>query len=620
MSKHNEYDVVIVGAGISGAIVANQLAEKGHNVLILEAGEKKDFSFESYRNYVHHFYNSTIKIPNSPYPQNANAPQPLVTDVENIEDGIQQFNENGYFKQYGPAPFQSTYTRAKGGTTLHWLGTCLRMLPSDFKEYDLFGTGKNWPINYYDLMPYYRMAEREIGVSADVEEQRYLGLTFKEDYVYPMTKIPQSYLDKKLTEWTKGAVFNYEGQNFNYNIVSTPQGRNSNPNPKYDNGKGYQPVGAVGNPDLGQRCEGNSACVPICPVQAKYNALKTLQKAVNKGVVIKAQCVASKILYDKETGDISGITYKEYENSETLKSSSSCAYTEKTITAKRYVLAAHAVENAKLMLASDFNNKNIGQNLMDHPVLLTWGLAPENIGSFRGPGSTSGIPSLRDGSFRKNRSAFRVEIGNWGWNWPTGSPATELTEGLSNQLFGKKLRNKLLDKVQKEFRFGFLIEQQAIANNCVTIDERYKDALGNYRPIINYNITDHEKEGMLAAKAFSKQFFKTINGEDKTIYNSNSGGFIAYKGEELWWQGAGHLAGTHIMGTNKENSVVDKYQRCHEHKNLFLVGCGNMPSMGTSNPTLTMAALSFWAAENIDNDLNQSKSSQSEPLKHLTEK
>ena len=67
-------------------------------------------------------------------------------------------------------------------------------------------------------------------------------------------------------------------------VVQTPQGRNGMPNPNYVNNHtgetGFLPVGAVGAPELGQRCEGNSNCVPICPVQAKYNALKSLQDAL----------------------------------------------------------------------------------------------------------------------------------------------------------------------------------------------------------------------------------------------------------------------------------------------------------------------------------------------------
>lgn len=66
MNNKKEYDVVIVGAGISGAIVANQLAEKEHSDLIVEAGLKKDFSFHAYREYLEIHYKNSIKIPNSP--------------------------------------------------------------------------------------------------------------------------------------------------------------------------------------------------------------------------------------------------------------------------------------------------------------------------------------------------------------------------------------------------------------------------------------------------------------------------------------------------------------------------------------------------------------------------
>jgi len=606
MTEENNYDVVIVGAGVTGAIAAYNLSLQGLNVLILEAGAKKSFEFKDYQNYLDNFYKATIRTPNAPFPATAGAPQPLITDQLGIKDGIPQFADGSYFHQLGPSTYQSTYTRQLGGTTLHWLGTCLRMLPSDFTENTLYNVGKDWPISYYDLMPYYRAAELEIGVSADVSEQAFLGIEFEDGYVFPMKKIPQSYSDLKLTEWTKDAKFYYDETSYDYAVVSSPQGRNSTPNPDYDGGKGYEAVGAVGNPDLGQRCEGNSTCVPICPVQAKYNALKTLKKAVDNGTEIRSQCVASQILFDDETGEVTGIMYKEYKTSE----SGEVSYVENTVSAKRYLLTAHAIENAKLMLASGCQNKNIGQNVMDHPVGISWGVAPEPIGAYRGPGSTSGIPQLRDGPFRKNRSAFRVEIGNWGWNWPEGTPDSHVQDAVNDNLFGAELRYSLLKREQSLMRFGFLIEQQALSNNCMTIDDRYRDELGNYRPVITYTLTDHEKRGLKAAREFARQMFETAGFEDKTDYTSkrNVPGYLVYEGEELWWQGAGHYAGTHIMGTSSENSVVDSDQRSHEHKNLFLTGCGNMPTMGTSNPTLTAAALAVWAAENIYNDIKNPKS------------
>ncbi|MBO9635375.1 MAG: GMC family oxidoreductase, partial [Chitinophagaceae bacterium] len=49
----------------------------------------------------------------------------------------------------------------------------------------------------------------------------------------------------------------------------------------------------------------------------------------------------------------------------------------------------------------------------------------------------------------------------------------------------------------------------------------------------------------------------------------------------------------------KKDSVVNKDCRTWDHENLYLAGCGNMPTLGTSNPTLTTTALTFKAAEAI---------------------
>ncbi|NOX93164.1 MAG: GMC family oxidoreductase [Gammaproteobacteria bacterium] len=616
MSTCEQFDVVIVGAGISGAIMAQQLGAKGKKVLILEAGtgtEDRFWNSESehegekvkhpgYESYMDTFFTALAKIPNAPFPNNPNAPQPLVTDLAPIRDN--QPLTDGYFVQKGPLPFSSTYTRSEGGTTLHWLGTCLRMLPEDFDINTRFGQGLDWPIDYDELQKWYEMAEKNIGVSANADEQNYhqinnssVHIPFENQYNYPMEKIPQSYLDHHMEEGLRGMTVSFDDQDYPVDVVSTPQARNGMPRGD------YRPVGAVGNPDVGQRCAGNSNCVPICPIQAKYNALKTLEQARKTGnVEIRNQCVVYDIEVDPATNNISRLLYKQYQHS------GSPDHVCKTVTGKIVVLAAHAVENAKLLLASGIANSSdqVGRNLMDHPTMLTWGLMPDKIGAFRGPGSTSGIPSLRGGAFRKNRAAFRIEIGNWGWSWPEGAPINTVPDLIDQKnMFGKQLKDTIQSIYPRMFRFGFLVEQLPDSNNRVTIDPDYRDQLGNYRPVINYNVTDYTRAGMAAAKQVSDQIFQRLGVEGYTEYHPSDPGYLTYQGKGYTYNGAGHLVGTHIMGSDSKTSVVNKEQRSWDHPNLYLVGCGNMPTISTSNPTLTMAALTYWAADNVLKALDQ---------------
>jgi choline dehydrogenase-like flavoprotein len=70
-------------------------------------------------------------------------------------------------------------------------------------------------------------------------------------------------------------------------------------------------------------------------------------------------------------------------------------------------------------------------------------------------------------------------------------------------------------------------------------------------------------------------------------------------GQQYLLQGAGHVMGTYRMGSDPDTSVVDATLRSHDHQNLYLLGSGVFPSVGTANPTLTIAALTLMAAEAI---------------------
>ena len=71
--------------------------------------------------------------------------------------------------------------------------------------------------------------------------------------------------------------------------------------------------------------------------------------------------------------------------------------------------------------------------------------------------------------------------------------------------------------------------------------------------------------------------------------------------------GAGHVMGTCRMGDDPAKSVVDKNLRSHDHSNLFVVGASVFPTVGSANPTLTVAALSLRLAAFINGELKQTK-------------
>ena len=67
----------------------------------------------------------------------------------------------------------------------------------------------------------------------------------------------------------------------------------------------------------------------------------------------------------------------------------------------------------------------------------------------------------------------------------------------------------------------------------------------------------------------------------------------------LTYGGAGHVMGTYRMGNDPKTSVVDSFQRSHDHANLYLVGSGTFPTVGTANPTITLSALALRTADSI---------------------
>lgn len=604
------YDVVLIGGGISGAIIAYQLGCAGKRVLLVEAGTGDDITLTGYARYVQTFYAATSKDNQSPYPVNPDVPMPRSTDARKIRPG--QPNTDSYLVQNGPYATDSTYTRFLGGTTLHWEAKTPRLLPEDFKMRSTFGVGEDWPLSYDDLEPHYREAEKEIGVSGEVKDQAEIGLPFPKDYVFPMHGLPLSYLDQMVAKGVDGTSVELGGHSTTLKVRAFPQGRNGVPNKAYkdEQGRPFSPVGAVSTHQVeeGGRCQGNNNCVPICPIQAKYHAFKTLAKAVQTGSVdLLAQTVASGVVVDAG-GRVGEISVKHYRDPASPK------FEVGAVRGKVFVLGANAIENARLLLASELGGGHgsvanssglVGRNLMDHAYLLTWALMPVVCGTMRGTNCTGGIVDLRRGPFRRLQAAFAVDIHNDGWGWAVGSPYSDLATFVDDyNKFGESLRRELVDRITRQLLLAFMIEVPPSPSNRVTVNSAYTDALGNPRPVISYSIPEYTMRGAAYARQFSRLLFQRLGAEDHTAYDPADCGFVTHEGKGYCIRGGNHLAGTHMMGTSAANSVVDSDQRSWDHRNLFVVGGGSMPTIGTANVTLTMAAMSFRTARAILKDFD----------------
>jgi choline dehydrogenase-like flavoprotein len=529
-------DVIVIGAGIAGALTATGLARTGVKVVMLESGPRVDRAQAVEKNRM----SPARGTPEAAYPDSPWAPRPTVIDLK------------GYYVQDGPELFSSTYERIVGGTTWHWLGTALRLVPNDFRLHGKYGVGVDWPISYHDLEPWYARAEREIGVSG-VDSP---DLGAPRSTRYPMPPIPQSYLDR---HWATAA------RKVGLRVVSTPQARNSVPH--------------AGRP----ACCGNANCIPICPIGAKYDAGVHVAQAERHGVRLVTSAVARHVEVTPH-----GVTVRFLRPD----------HSEGVARGRTVVLAANAMETPKLMLLSKSplhpkglgnQHDNVGRYLMDHPTQLSWALAPMPVFPYRGPLSTSGIEMLRDGSFRRKRAAFRIEIGNDGWSWPHGDPAVQAAaQAMGPGPLGARGLKTLGRRFERQVRLASLTEPLPDARNRVTLADE-KDALGIPRPRINYRTGDYSLAGLAEARRMHDKLFAALRASDVHHWDGP--------------QGAGHVMGTCRMGDDQRTSVVDAHLRVHGHANCFVIGTAVYPTVGTANPTLTLAGLSLRAVDAIKKSL-----------------
>jgi choline dehydrogenase-like flavoprotein len=581
-----DFDVIIVGSGIAGALVAYRLSRSNVKVLILEAGGVPSESLGRYA-LVHSFIGSPSKATDTPFcGDNVLASQP------DPRAPILGTNYYDYPTAYSGDKFVSYYERLVGGSTWHWQGIYVRMVPNDFHMKTLYDKGVDWPLNYDDLDRWYVEAEREMGVAGAYEVRHDDRRQRRYRINYPMPALSPSHLDKEVTK-AVARMSPVGGIQLRVNTV--PHAINSR---RYDE----RPA-----------CEGYTSCVPLCPIKARYEAIFHIEKAMAAGAILRTQAVVTRLQLDEGGKRVTGVYYKRWQWSDKDGKRIPLDETDRYVSGKVVVLAANAIETPMILLRSNAANssKAVGCYLMDHPIKQSYGLAVQPLYPFRGPQTTSQIEDFRDTRYRREFSGFKTSIKNDGWSTnATGAPRGGRVAGQKEAedwhpgtlldlvqnwgYFGDKLRDTLVNHAVRQITLNSACEQLPIKENTVSKSTNMDD-LNLERPLIQYRIDGPD--------GYVRKSFKKIVEVHQAIFDAM--GITTRRklqldddSKPLTFGGSGHIMGTTRMG-DKADSVVDKDCRAHDHQNLFILGSSVFPTGSTANPTSTIAALALRAVEPI---------------------
>jgi choline dehydrogenase-like flavoprotein len=536
VGSDNNYDadVAIVGSGVAGALCAYKLAQKGLKVIILEAGPRVN------RSTIVEGFKSTYKQDLSAgYPNSKLAPRP---DWSKEDDD--------YLIQEGSWPLKTEYLRVVGGTTWHWAGIAMRLTPNEFRMKSTLGIGKDWPISYETLEPYYVDAEREMGVSGDPNDD----FGAPRSAPYPLPPVELGYLEKILMAKLEPHGIKFVQQP----MVKSSQSTEDRP-----------------------RCHGYNSCNPICPIGAMYNGIEHVEKAEKLGVKVLEEALVTSLDVN-EKRDISAVHIQRPDGS------------KEKVQARTYVLAANGLETPRILLLSA-NEKmpsgvanssdQVGRNLMDHPgnnvrMELKFPVFPG-----RGPESLVTTYQFRDTPNRKTRSAFYLSMYN---QVPVHAIALKHIE---KGLMGKALDQAIRKSVVNSVSFASVMEQLPDKNNRVRLDPKLKDSAGLAKIKISYQLDEYVRNGLVDLENIYNQI-----GERLDVKNLEITPHFSHN----------HLMGTLSMGNDERFSVTDGECRTHDHKNLFIASSAVFPTSGAVAPTLTIAALSIRLADTIQAQLRKS--------------
>ncbi len=561
-------DVVIVGMGAVGGVIAAELSKAGMKVIGLERGPRlktADFTLDELRYFQRQDLRPDTKRQPVTWRPNANA-------------------------RAARLPVQNNGNQAGGGT-VHYGAVSWRLHEDDFRArsntIERYGMSAipadsslaDWPLSYAELEPFYDKAEYDLGVAGKagnlqgrkIEGGNIFEAPRQREYPLPPLQRDQS-----------SALFESGANKLGYHPFSTPHAIITQP---------YK-----GRP----ACTNCTYCQTFgCYIGAKSSILVTkLPEADASGnFTLKTGATCYRVNSDSNGKRVTGVSYFGPDGS------------DNTIEAEMVILGTFIYDNSRLLLLSKTDKHpnglanasgHVGKHIMAHMMgNVNVGFDDRHVNIFMGPSAQKhALDDFNADNFDHGGIGFirgaqiSISTGNL-----EGGPisATTMAPPPGVPLWGAAYRDFLAKYFARHAVINAQTENLPYGDQTIDLDPEVRDAWGLPAPRLTY---DWRRPNEVSRVEFMMKKMEELGhamGASKVWRAPLSPGM----------PGAHHEGGTR-MGNDPNTSVVNKYGQTWDIPNLFVIGSSTFPSMSGFNPTLTIEALAFFSADAIVNKYRKS--------------
>ncbi|WP_062382499.1 GMC family oxidoreductase [Pseudomonas abietaniphila] len=565
-------DVVVVGLGWAGSIIANELADENLKIIGFERGPWRDtaadFNIASAADELRYSRRQELML---------RTRQNTTTIRNNINETALPMRSWGSFH-----PGNGT-----GGAGNHWAGITFRFQPHEFhlathlkerygKELSPELTLQDWGTDWEEMEPFYAKFDRLAGVSGKAGNIKGViqegGNPFEgarsEEYPNPPTK--QTYAPTLFAEAAK---------NLGYKPFPVPSALVSQP---YVNSLGV----AMGPCTYCGFCT-NYGCANYSKASAITTVLPVLIRKPN--FTAMTNCEVLRVTMDSSGKRATGIVYMDANGEEWEQP------------AELVVISAFIFENVRLMLLSGIgqpydpvtNTGTTGRNYAYQTANnVRMFFDDKNFNPFIGGGAIGmGIDEFNNDNFDHSGLGF-VGGGSTRVTPIGAAPIDSRPLPPGTPAWGSEWKKATVKNYASTMSIGCEASSYVTRSNYLSLDPTYKDPLG--RPLLRITFDFPENDRKMAAYVTGKvaEIAKSMNPR-QMVPSAQTGHWNSSPYQ------SSHIVGGFIMGADPKNSSVNKYLQVWGVPNLFVVGSSAFPQNPGYNPTGTVAALAFKAADAI---------------------